>query len=238
MWWNIKKVAWYERASKLSSFHRELTDIIEKYVKKDESIVEFGSGTGHVGELLYHDGYDITSLDIEKRPIIIARKRSGLDIYKKMSYRSWNEKRDTALMIFFGKITERNNLEKIFKIVDKVIYIQNEHKGQNEDSASCYEDNTSKTISFLESSQYSFSYEKFVLPFPQPLKDRKDAEDFIVSTYGVENLDYYLKYVEDAKTVDKEDCMEKLRDDKIKKEYPLIFKNDKHITMFVITKPN
>ena len=63
VWWTDEKIAFYERASMYSSFHRDLASLIEEHIGKDDTIMELGAGLGHVTSILYNDGYTISAYD-------------------------------------------------------------------------------------------------------------------------------------------------------------------------------
>ncbi|MBQ2259060.1 MAG: hypothetical protein II339_02225 [Spirochaetales bacterium] len=83
-------------------------------------------------------------------------------------------------------------------------------------------DNTERTIEYLKARGISFEYEEHRLSFPQKLESREEAIRFIVSFYGSEKLDEYLKYA-----IETED-----------ERYPIEFRNDKEFILFDIKKEN
>lgn len=219
MWWNDKKILFYERASSFSPFHRTLSTIIEEHIKKSDSIVEFGSGLGHIGETLFLDGYNAECVEIEEKANECARKRSGLNIFKTMDYKDYKTKRDVALLVFFGNITSPLFLENIFQISNKVIYVQNLHSGQSECVHSMHKNKRENTISFLGKNNYTFTEKEYVIPFPQPLTSKKEAKDFIFLMYR-ENRDEYIKFVKKTGNI----------------KFPYLFTNNKHLSLYVIEK--
>lgn len=59
----------YEWTSTSEAFY----NVIRKFVKKEDNILEFGSSTGHISFRLAKEGYDIALLDIRKDAIEIAK---------------------------------------------------------------------------------------------------------------------------------------------------------------------
>ena len=219
-WWDENRILWYERASLYSSFQDKLTDLIIKQIPLNESILELGTGLGYQGENLFKKGYDIVSYDIDEKAIECAIKRSNLPIFKIKDYREIGESRDAVLSVFFGRITEDDNLDCLLSLAKKhLVYVQSCHRGQSHDLRK-KGDNTERTIKYLEDRHVSFSYREYKIPFPQPFVSLNDAKLFISSFYGEEKLDSYLEYVRET---DRED-------------YPLELKNDKEFIIFDIKK--
>lgn len=220
LWWSSEKIKWYERASSTTSFQEELASLLSSHIALDESITELGTGLGYQGELLKKLGYDITSYDIDEEVIKRARARSSLDIFRAADYRSIKEQRDVVLAVFFGRITEDDNLDYLLSLAKKrLIYLQSCHRGQSS-SLRKKGDNTERTISYLESRGIRFKFEECKIPFPQKLESEKEAEEFIKSSYGEDKVEDYIKFVTKS-------------DDK---RFPLEFKNDKEFIIFVIEK--
>lgn len=221
-WWDEDRILWYERASETTDFQEKLSKIIASKISKEESILELGTGLGYQGELLHKRGYSIVSYDIDSEAISRAKSRSGLDIFKVSDWKAVKERRDTVLAVFFGRITEEDNLDNLLSLANKhLIYIQSCHRGQNENLRK-KGDNTERTIEYLKTRGISFEYEEHRLSFPQKLESREEAIRFIVSFYGSEKLDEYLKYA-----IETED-----------ERYPIEFRNDKEFILFDIKKEN
>lgn len=219
MWWDDEKIKWYERASVSTDFHQKLASELEKHISKDERITELGCGLGYVSEILMKEGYDIISYDNDSKAIDMTKKRSGIDERFSLLDAMSDDipQRDTLLMIFFGRITEAGNLAHFLKYGRKIIYVISEHRGQNENLRKT-EGEPEKTIDFL-SKQKGIKWERvpFHADFSQPLDSLSDAQRYITRMYGNEKIDKYLRYLK-------------------KTEETYLLPNDKHISIFIITK--
>ena len=219
-WWDEKRILWYDRASLYSPFQENLTRLIEKHIPIEESILELGTGLGYQGENLCKRGYDIASFDIDEDAIACARKRSNLPIFQLKDYREIKEKRDAVLSVFFGRITEDDNLDFILSLANKhLVYVQSCHRGQSKDLRK-KGDNTERTIRYLEDRGIDFSYSEHKIPFPQPFESLDEAKLFITSFYGEERLGSYLQYVNETG----------------REDLPFELKNDKEFIIFDIKK--
>ena len=219
-WWDADRIKWYERASEMSSFQEDLSLLLREHLDKDESIIELGTGLGYQGELLSKMGYDITSYDIDEEAIARARLRTGLDIFKLSDYKDIGKTGDVVLSVFFGRLTEADNLARILKIARKrLVYVQSCHRGQRRD-LNKKKDSVEKTMEFLQESGPCHSFTIHKLSFAQPLESKEDALAFITSYYGKDRIGEYMEFVtksEDAR-------------------YPLVLKNEKEFAIFDIIK--
>ena len=219
-WWDEKRIEWYERASDHSDFQERLSALIKRFIPEDESVTELGCGLGYQGELLCRSGYRVRSYDIDSSVIKRAEERSGLGIFRVADYLEIDERRDAVLSVFFGRITEGDNLERLLSLADKhLVYIQSAHSGQSP-ALRRKGDNTEKTIAFLKERNIPFTHEKHTIPFPQPLKSIEEGRDFISSYYGKEKADDYLPYIKESNN----------------REFPYSLMNNKEFIVFDIRK--
>ncbi len=213
-WWTDEKIEYYVRASRSTSFHRDLSSRIEAEIDRKESILELGAGLGYVTEILNNDGYCIKGIEKSSKAADLANKRAGkalIDISDAFSVR---EKRDVVLMIFFGMIHTLEDLDYFLSLSNrKVIYIISRHKGN---IYSQKKDRRMEMKAILDESGYSYRIVDFTSDFSQPLKDAEDAKAYFSLSYGSKAIPH----------------LEENNDEK----YPLLFRNRKQISMFIINK--
>ncbi len=175
-WWNEDRMRWYERASELSCFHDHLAEMIENDIK-DGITAEAGCGLGYLSEKLYRSGCNITAYDIDSTVLERARERSGLNIFRECDCYDIKDPCDYLIALFFGRITEGNNLEKLMRCVRRrLIYIIGGHSARHGT-----DDNVKD---FLESRNINYSRSSIDLDFSQPLIDKADADRFLSEYYS------------------------------------------------------
>ena len=212
-WWTEKKIEYYERASQASSFHRTLASIIEKNIRKDDSIIELGAGLGYVTEFLYNSGHAIKAYDSCPNAVGFANKRAGFDLITLSDAYDIRDKADVVLMLFFGSIRDEKSLDYFMNLADKkVIYAISRHKGN---PYSERKDRRDEIASLLNECKVKFSIIDTSLNFDQPLKEEEVKEYFSIS-YGNDRIP----------------ALEKNDDE----NYPLFFRNRKEISIFIIEK--
>ena len=212
-WWTEKKIEYYERASHASSFHRTLASIIEKNIRKDDSIIELGAGLGYVTEFLYNSGHAIKAYDSCPNAVGFANKRAGFDLITLSDAYDIRDKADVVLMLFFGSIRDEKSLDYFMNLADKkVIYAISRHKGN---PYSERKDRRDEIASLLNECKVKFSIIDTSLNFDQPLKEEEVKEYFSIS-YGNDRIP----------------ALEKNDDE----NYPLFFRNRKEISIFIIEK--
>ena len=214
-WWDDDRIRWYEKAASKTDFHRLLAEEIESLITKEEKILELGAGLGYVSSILMDDGYSLVSSDNDENAIAIARKRSG----RQKSFIALDAetdeipKCDALLLIYFGRIKEKDNLTRYLESAEKIIYVISEHRGQNIRRFREPED----TIAFLSlRKDISFTYRHFSARFDQVLDSREDAEDFVRRMYR-DKAERYLGFIEE-----RDGCF--------------VFPNMKHSTIFMIRR--
>ena len=180
-WWTDQSIEWFERASSSCDYHRRLVNSIERYISKEESILEIGCGLGYEAELLSDDGFSIRAFDKNEKVINTAQKRTGKDIYFRADAAKVQEKADVVLCINYGHIESTSDLPIITSHAKKmVIYIISRHSGHGQDTRP---DRTEEICRILEDAGYSYEKEEIQLEFNQPLRSFEEAEDFISWTY-------------------------------------------------------
>lgn len=210
-WWNERRIMWYKRAAEHCSFHSELASILSKSIEKNLSIAELGCGLGYFSNEMAKLGYDIKGFDIDPEAIDFAKDSFGSSLFEKRDCLTSSIKRDVAICIFFGKITRDDNFEKLSSVArDKLIYVTG---GGSERHIS-----TSEIDSFLESKGITPNKTEVTIPFPQPLLDEKECEEFLSTYYSGEIRDLKRKSI--RKTDDE--------------RYKYILENNKKLTIYSI----
>lgn len=211
MWWNERKINFYQRAANNCNFHEDLSSTLLPYLNKQSKIVEFGCGLGYLTKTLRVKGFDIIGCDIENLPLSFAS--SNFPNCKFMLTDCYDLKQhfDIGICCFFGKILEKDNFERLFSNVNKLIYIENEH------SSSSF--SHSKEIeNFLIKKGFHYELTRVQLEFNQPLKI-EEKQSFIDTYYTSRNRTCTLEFKEQENS-----------------EFPLIAINKKNIGIFCITK--
>ena len=212
-WWTDDKIEFYERASMYSSFHRKLASIIEEHISKSDTILELGAGMAHVTSLLHYDGYDIKAYDNCANAVNFVNRREKIKLLTLSDACSLKEKADVVLMLFFGSIKDGSSLDYFLSLARKrVIYVISRHKGN---PYSTRIDRREEISSLLSGCGMKFSIIDTMLHFDQMLKEEEVEEYFNIS-YGNNDIPK----------------LEKTND----WQYPLVFKNRKEISIFIIEK--
>lgn len=180
MWWTEERIRLFEVAADNSTFHSELKDLLLPYISKSDSIIELGCGLGYIVNLLTNDGYNILGLDCDEKANNFAKKKFPKAKFLLADAFNIKNAYDVVISIFFGRIKEEDNLEKLLKIANKrLIYVQNEHAGTMETQFS----KSKETVECLKSKNLHFQYSFHRLSFDQPLKNQAEAEIFIKENY-------------------------------------------------------
>ena len=219
-WWDDKRIEWYRRAAERSSFHRALASVIGKIAGKDEYIFEIGCGLGYTAEMLARDGWKIEATDADSRAIEEAERRSQLPVFSLIDARGPLPQSDILLMIFFGRIAEEDSLDHYLSSTGKIIYIISEHRGQS-GRLRKKDGEPERTEEYLEKrNDIVFTRTSLSHPFPQPLRSEEEGGEFIERMYGKERKDEYMKFLQPSGG----------------SEFPLLFPNEKHISVFTIER--
>lgn len=215
MWWTEEKIGYYETAAKETGFHRDIVDAVERFVGKDESILELGAGLGHATELLANDGYRICGTEAEKDAVAVANRRAGFPLLKQAdAYSAELEKADAVLLLFFGNLTEEGHLERFLSLARRrIIHLASRHRGYG---LSGRKDTCEETRKFLLSRGLEVETIELESDFDQPLRSIEDAHRFFELSYGRNDIrNLYVNF--DSR-------------------YPYMFRNHKSLVLNVIEK--
>lgn len=175
-WWDDDKIRWYIRGAASSDFHQKLASILSRMVNKNESIAELGCGLGYLTEELSKLGYNITGYDNNSTVIDIASKRCKNAHFETIDCYTLDTAADVSIALFFGKLTEEENLKCLLKSAKKrLIYITG---GGSKRRTS--DDEIERA---LENKELSYKKTKAALNFDQPLLDRDEAERYLDAYY-------------------------------------------------------
>ena len=215
-WWSDESIAWFERASAASDYHRNLVLALEKHLEKSDSIIELGCGLGHEAQLLHDDGFDVDAFDKDPRVIEQAVRRSGLDIFRCADATDVRVKADVLLCINYGHMETEDDFRRLRSFArKKMIYVISRHSGHGQDTRP---DRTLQIERILKDAGVPFESEEVQLDFNQPLVSMEEAREFVRWTYLGRNGDEYMKFVSET-----DDCT-----------YPYLFMNRKNLVLFDI----
>ncbi len=180
-WWSDDRIQWYERAAEHTDFHARLAAELSRIIPEGCSIAEYGCGLGYLAYELYKLGYDITAYDTDSEVLRKAEERTGLSIYEECDCYDISTSSDYAIAMFFGRITEEGNIERLMKPLKQgLIYITG--------GGSARHTAPSLVSGFLNDRKIPFSVRELELEFSQPLKDADDATAFLRTYYRNEEL--------------------------------------------------
>ena len=180
MWWTDERIRLFKVAADNSTFHSELKNLLLPYISKSDSIIELGCGLGYIVNFLTKDGYNIVGLDSDEKAYNFALSKFPNSNFILGDAFNVNKTYDVVISIFFGRIKEEDNLEKLLRVANKrLIYVQNEHAGTMETQYA----KSKETAEFLKRHNINFQYSLHRLSFDQPLKDEAEAEIFIKENY-------------------------------------------------------
>lgn len=180
-WWNDARIQWYVRAAEYTDFHLKLAKELCKIIPAESSVAEYGCGLGYLAYELYKLGYNITAYDIDADAIKKAKERTDLSIYAERDCYELNSSFDYAIAMFFGRITEPGNIERLMRPVRHgLIYITG--------GGSARHTAPSLVSEFLNGRKLSFSVRELDLEFSQPLKSSEEASAFLKTYYRNDEL--------------------------------------------------
>lgn len=213
MWWTDERIRLFKVAADNSTFHSELKNLLLPYISKSDSIIELGCGLGYIVNFLTKDGYNVVGLDSDEKAYNFALSKFPNSNFILGDAFNVNKTYDVVISIFFGRIKEEDNLEKLLRVANKrLIYVQNEHAGAKETQYS----KSKETVEYLRSKNINFQYSFHRLSFDQPLKDEAEAESFINENYKNRKINISIEKTNNG----------------------LIAKNNKAFGIFLIEKEN
>ena len=215
-WWTDESMAWFERASSASGYHRNLVSALERHLGHRDSIIELGCGLGYEAQVLHEDGYRITAYDKEIKVITAACRRTGLEIFRCADAQDVHEKADVLMCINYGHMETAEDYRRLSTFARrKIVYVISRHNGHGQDTRP---DRTGQVEKILNDAGVPFVSEELQLEFNQPLVSMEEARDFVSWTYLGRNVDEYMKFVKET-------------DDGT---YPYLFMNRKNLVLFDI----
>lgn len=207
VWWTDRKIEYFDRAARLTDFHRLLADEIEKHISKDERIIEYGAGLGYTTELLWRDGYHIRGIENDERAIESANRRIGYPLIEKGDAYGEIERSDVILMVFFGRLKEDDNLAHFIGKAPKIINVSGCHRGYE---LSKRRDDTEELSDLLDTLDIPYETVNLEAEFNQPFKDMEEALEWFQLTYGSKEIrgiretgriDFPIEFVNRKRTV-------------------------------------
>ena len=179
-WWNGTRIRLYERAASLCDFHARLADMIKQHIAPADTVLEAGCGLGYITALLQERGINVTGCDSDSKAIEEAMRLFPSCTFICTDISLVKEPYDILLCVFFGRIREDDNFDRLFRLCRKrMIYIVNEHEDFSLSSFS----HSSSVAAFLDERKISYSFSAQHLRFDQPLKDETELDQDIRETY-------------------------------------------------------
>lgn len=199
MWWSEAKERFYIRAAERSSFHKELTGLLE--INQKEKYADLGSGLGFLTNAIAQAGAEVTGYDNDPAAIDSARKRFPAVRFVQADCYALDKVADVSICCFFGHISEEGNLEKLLRSCTKrLIYITK--------SVDEYKLERVRNIGLRATTSSHTLY------FNQPLESEEELRSY---------LEIWPK--EEPEVIRTAD-----------REYPLLLKKEKKMTIFTIYK--
>ena len=206
-WWTDRKIEYFNRAARLTDFHRILADEIERHISKSDRIIEYGAGLGYTTEILWKDGYNIRGIENDDRAIESANGRIGYPLIEKGDAYGEIEESDVILMVFFGRLKEDDNLSHFIGKAPKIINISGCHRGY---ALSKRKDDTKELSDLLDALKLPYETVELEAEFNQPFKDMAEALEWFKLTYGSDEIrgirqtgreDFPIEFVNRKRTV-------------------------------------
>ena len=217
-WWTEQSIAWYERASRMCSYHEDLVNVIEPFLDKSWTISEPGCGLGYEAEILRKRGYDMIAFDKDERAIANATKRSSLDMFSCHDFVNCIFEADSLLCINFAHVDTIQDLEALLSHARRsLVYVMSRHRGCGKSSRI---DRSGLVESLVNQKGLAFRRKDFELDFDQPLESMDEAKEFLSWTYPNDDLEGLLECLNGSDDPD----------------YPFVFRNRKEMTLFAISK--
>lgn len=173
-WWDERTVELYLRAESKTNFHRDLAALIDEVIPKKATIAELGCGLGFITDALAGKGRSIEGYDNDPLAIETAERLFPNRVFHLADCHRLPRVADWALLVFFGRITEEDNLERLLSsCLEGMCVVVNEHM----DASSCPYDRTREVSRFLTERRIEHSATTHHLRFDQPLLSLEEAEE-------------------------------------------------------------
>jgi SAM-dependent methyltransferase len=184
--WSADTIRWYHIAVARTGYGRKLADLLEPFLKKDESILELGCGTGFLSLELARRGYPVTAVDrsaLAADDLRDQAKKQHLDI--PVITANWNDQAltgqwDTVLAVCTGLHPDK--LARFAALCKKQLLLID----RRDLSSHVRPGEASARRRNLFSPEEYLHREAFSLEFGQPLTSLEDAKNYIRQVGGVE----------------------------------------------------
>ncbi|MEG0178294.1 MAG: class I SAM-dependent methyltransferase [Oscillospiraceae bacterium] len=117
--WTPKTIAWYNAAAKASHYHRDLALLLMQDIDEQETVGDIGCGLGYLSLELAQKCRNVVAVDIDVNALsaLYKQQKDNINVIcadaKALPPDLFV---DTAVLCFFGRISENDNLDKYLAI--------------------------------------------------------------------------------------------------------------------------
>lgn len=181
--------------------YKDWLDFTNKYLKKDDIILDLACGSGTLINMLKNKGYNVEGLDYSEEMINIARNKNPNIVFYNKDMTSFHiDKKYNVITCFFDSLNHLNTFDEIKKTFNCVYNHLNEKGLFIFDIFSFYAYLNSKGITKKEFKDFSYEW-KITLKKPNILKHNlkiKDTNSIVEENYN----EYYYpleKFINDKR---------------------------------------
>ncbi|MEG1585084.1 MAG: class I SAM-dependent methyltransferase, partial [Anaerovorax sp.] len=187
--WNYDSIGWYRRASEYGDFHERLAELLFSDIDPCESICDMGCGLGYLALELAEHVKHVTAVDIDSAPLLVLRENIRLQNRRNIQVLESDcaalpvgEIWDTMILCFFGRITEKGNLERYLAHCSRrLMFVVSNGCGSNFSSSAVKRpgrERVPEVEHFLQEKGIAYTLKTGELEFGQPMDSVEEAERF------------------------------------------------------------
>ncbi|QRN84767.1 methyltransferase domain-containing protein [Clostridia bacterium] len=207
--WNEKSLQWMQQAASYSEYYQKIAQPIIDLLDQDSNICEIACGCGHLSMTLSSHVQHITAIDINPKVISFLKDELVSNNIRNIEpvVANWlpyteNKQFDVVLFSHFSALEEQ--LEKLMRVAKKYIIAIVPEKNNHTISPQLY---TKKNLDYsrkeimesapdiLKDLNIPFTQIFQANEFGQPLRDRRDAYEYIEHYYKIsdpEDIEQFL----------------------------------------------